>query len=30
MRRLMSHSNQKLHELLPDEWLKIRNQKTSP
>lgn len=28
MRRMMGYSNQKLHELLPDEWLKIRNQKT--
>ena len=27
MRKLMGHSNQKLHELLPDEWLKICNQK---
>lgn len=26
MRRIMGHSNQKLHELLPDEWLKSRNQ----
>ncbi len=24
MRRLMAHSTQKLHELLPDEWLKSR------
>jgi len=24
MRRLMSHSSQKLHELLPDEWAKAR------
>lgn len=23
MRRIMSHSSQRLHELLPDEWLKI-------
>src|ERR1700722_9411161 len=29
MRRIMGHSNQKLHELLPDEWLKSRNQKPS-
>jgi transposase len=27
MRRIMGHSNQKLHELLPDEWLKSRNHK---
>jgi transposase len=27
MRRLMGHNNLKLHELLPDEWLKNRNQK---
>lgn len=27
MRRIMGHNNQKLHELLPDEWLKSRNQK---
>jgi transposase len=26
MRRIMGHNSQKLHELLPDEWLKIRNQ----
>lgn len=26
MRRIMSHNSQKLHELLPDEWLKNRNQ----
>jgi transposase len=30
MRRIMGHSNQKLHELLPDEWLKNRNQKPIP
>jgi len=29
MRRIMGHNNQKLHELLPDEWLKARsNSKT--
>lgn len=28
MRRIMGHSNQKLHELLPDEWLKSRLQKS--
>jgi transposase len=28
MRRIMSHSNQKVYELLPDEWLKIRNVKS--
>jgi transposase len=28
MRRIMSHNSQKLYELLPDEWLKSRNQKT--
>lgn len=27
MRRIMGHNNQKLHELLPDEWLNTRNQK---
>jgi transposase len=27
MRRIMSHSSQKLYELLPDEWLKSQNQK---
>lgn len=27
MRRLMGHSNQKLHELLPDVWLASRTQK---
>jgi transposase len=27
MRRIMGHNSQKLHELLPDEWLKSRNQK---
>jgi len=27
MRRIMGHNNQKLHELLPDEWLKSHNQK---
>lgn len=26
MRRIMGHNFQKLHELLPDEWLKSRNQ----
>lgn len=26
MRRIMSHNSQKLYELLPDEWLKRRNQ----
>jgi len=26
MRRIMSHSNQKLHELLPDEWASRRSQ----
>lgn len=30
MRRIMGHNSQKLHELLPDEWLKSRNQKTLP
>jgi transposase len=29
MRRIMGHSNQKLHELLPDEWLKSRKAKVS-
>ena len=28
MRRIMGHNSQKLHELLPDEWLKTRNQKS--
>lgn len=28
MRRIMSHNSQKLHELLPDEWLKARQQTT--
>jgi transposase len=28
MRRIMGHSSQKLNELLPDEWLKNRRQKT--
>ena len=28
MRRIMGHSNQKLYELLPDEWLKSRNQQS--
>lgn len=28
MRRVMSHNSQKLYELLPDEWLKGRSQKT--
>jgi len=27
MRRIMGHNSQKLHELLPDQWLKAR-QKT--
>ena len=27
MKRIMSHNSQKLYELLPDEWLKSRNQK---
>lgn len=27
MRRMMSYNSQKLYELLPDEWLKNRNQK---
>lgn len=27
MRRIMGHNSQKLYELLPDEWLKNRNQK---
>ena len=27
MRRIMGHNNQKLYELLPDEWLKSRQQK---
>jgi transposase len=26
MCKIMSHNSQKLHELLPDEWLKNRNQ----
>jgi transposase len=26
MRRIMGHSNQKLHELLPDQWLSTRQQ----
>jgi transposase len=26
MRKIMGHNSQKLHELLPDEWLKSRNQ----
>ncbi len=30
MRRIMSHSNQKLHELLPDNWLDSRLQKSAP
>lgn len=30
MCRIMGHSSQKLHELLPDEWLKSRNQKPTP
>lgn len=29
MRRIMGHNSQKLYELLPDEWLKSRNQKTA-
>lgn len=29
MRRIMGHNSQKLNELLPDEWLKSRNQKAS-
>jgi transposase len=29
MRRIMSHSNQKLYELLPDQWIKNRLQKTN-
>jgi transposase len=28
MRRIMGHNSQKLYELLPDEWLKSRNQKS--
>jgi len=28
MRRIMGHNNQKLDELLPDQWLAIRNQKS--
>ncbi|CCB85904.1 uncharacterized protein y4hP [Parachlamydia acanthamoebae UV-7] len=27
MRRIMGHNSQKIYELLPDEWLKNRNQK---
>ena len=27
MRKIMGHNSQKLYELLPDEWLKSRNQK---
>lgn len=27
MRRIMGHNSQKIYELLPDEWLKSRNQK---
>jgi transposase len=30
MRRIMGHNNQKLHELLPDHWLIIRNQSQNP
>lgn len=30
MKRIMSHNSQKLYELLPDEWLKSRNQKITP
>jgi len=26
MRRIMSHSSQKIHELLPDHWLAERHQ----
>lgn len=29
MRRIMGHNSQKLYELLPDEWLKSRNQQSS-
>ncbi len=29
MRRIMGHNSQKLYELLPDEWLKSRNQKNA-
>lgn len=29
MRRIMGHNNQKLHELLPDEWLKNRHKKNA-
>jgi len=28
MRRIMGHSNQKLDELLPDQWLTLRKQKS--
>lgn len=30
MRKIMGHNSQKLHELLPDEWLKSRNLKQVP
>lgn len=30
MRRVMSHSNQKLEELLPDNWLKARESASNP
>jgi transposase len=30
MRRIMGHSNQKLHELLPDQWQKARQQDRKP
>ena len=30
MRRIMFHSNQKLYELLPDNWLESRLQKSAP
>jgi hypothetical protein len=29
MRKIMGYNYQKLHELLPDEWLKSRNQKST-
>ena len=30
MRRIMGHNSQKLHELLPDQWLKARQQSLLP
>jgi len=30
MRRIMGHNNQKLYELLPDQWLKVRQQSHQP